>query len=53
MNILENKQKITELMVILEKELKNNDYNFQHPRILEISKELDKLVLQLMKNKHL
>ena len=51
MNISEYKQKITDLIIILENELKNNGFNFQHPRILEISKELDELVLQFMKNK--
>ena len=52
MNILEIKQKINELMFLLEIELKNNNYDFKHPRILEISKELDDWVLQLMKKKH-
>lgn len=45
------KYDIAQLKQKLTKVTKNRNYNFNHPDVISVSKELDRLIIQLMREK--
>lgn len=43
-------EEIMKLKEMLEQIARNNQYNFQHPEVIAISQQLDKLITRVMRN---